>query len=75
MKIARMSDKISGIMRQLSRQMRRLFGSSWFCARGRHKPSRRRVKWVDGRWHSRCRNCDMPMLRLGKHIWIVVDEN
>lgn len=75
MKITGVPDGISRIMRQLSRQLRRLVGSSWFCARGQHKPSRRRVKWVDGHWHSRCRNCDVPMQRLRKDDWVVVDDN
>lgn len=64
----------SGPLKQAARQLRQLLGRLRFCVHGRHEPSRRHVKWIDGYWFSHCRYCDVQMKRVSKHIWVVINE-
>ena len=60
--------------RGIFRRLRRIVGRLLFCARGRHKASRRQMKWGDGFWYGRSRYCRVPMQRLRKNVWITLRE-
>ncbi len=66
-----------GIIHRLFRSMvkgiAKYYGRTFFCRRGEHQPLKRSSFWVDGHWHSQCRNCGISMTRIKKRKWIIAE--